>query len=487
MVQAKLSEGKFEESKCLSEAGLYSSRQVYSTEYEIKFYGYLLISLSMLRATDNKPQDDWQTNIDNYQNMLSEKAVQNNLILSIAWEILGDVFELVHPEKLEAIEHSFAQAREYLIKFLLPKNNRSIPVSPTSPFLVQQTRILYKQAVRRKLILNFADSHQLVSEAFKIGKYVRHVLPRDLIVQLSLLQAENLYQTRFLQRPGSSTQEKLETTSMKTFSDIAKVMVDDGGDNYRVLRASFDGLLAIAIDNGIPSKDLTASLAEIGRIQAIVNKMDYSSIKKELLDEIVLFDQNDDVLRFIWNNLNRQKSDSDLKMSVLVLLEAKSLLTSKLAPLDRFPFNPFHQSLGIRIRRLQATLINKISNKDVMEKISFSKNELPPFLSKDRDSLISTKKTEQAYVQWVELPIMNVDAALEDHYSGSNLFWTMVIHFAESASIVKSNRKKKMDLKAKSLAQDADSQQEEKKITIHAAKISLSLIVISILSIKTYV
>ncbi|KAI9350243.1 hypothetical protein BDR26DRAFT_580687 [Obelidium mucronatum] len=437
--------GLFNLGENLIATAIKESNEFNSKTHELKLRGLFL--LSEIRCFKS---DSWYSKILDYQRILvkERKMLSRNFLLAECWNYVGDMISIITPDRHEAIAMAYDQADDFLLKFLEPKNGHHIPIASHSLYYALKVDVRYKRALQYKSMSNLFEAHKLINEAALLAKQMRQIISSSASIRITLTLAETIYRSN-----PTATDVKYSRADVKGFvSDVLLAELAMGGCDYMVLRTSFEGLLATAIEEGDEPKArrLSHYLSHIASLERLSSNQNYEKLSG--IDEVVVLDgfmmsefqQAPTFERTITKapDIDHQFPSTEntfLSTTLSAILNGRQDLISIRNTCTLFTTDPFHQILEIRIRRYNSCLIAQSStfaNNFCLSNALFDsilvENSNPNNLANAKVNAAYNPNSErllshQSCIQWLNLPvrvIIGEGEALNDR------LWTLVICFA---------------------------------------------------------
>ncbi|KAJ3120926.1 hypothetical protein HK100_012595 [Physocladia obscura] len=452
------SAGLFELAQDLAEIGINESIEFKSRIFELNFRGLLLLCKIMLKDTR-----DWDKNLAEYHILILEEGKKSTccFLLSKCWSQLGDAISIATPEKQEASALAYDQSEEFMIRYLRPKSGMNIPMTNHSKYFATIAILMYKRVLHYRAVSNEQEAYNLITETIKLAGQVSSVLPKSIVKNMILTLADTIYQNQQLGKTEKSPSYHRKEVK-KYYTDIIICEIASGGSDCLTLRSCFEGLLAVAIEEGDESvaRRLAHCLNSVSKLESSNKK--YQEILNTAMvsqDSMTHFDTPEFLLREL--ELSRSKltltefcHDDKSQLCFPISLNLFSLadffnLRRKISlsqnPREICTTDPFCIALGGRIRRYNYFLTNstagsKISANFCLSTIIFPALIVPGSIKPENFSTkfqhafapsqqVAKELVQQACIQWLKLPVRVMDGEGE---AINDRLWNLVICFAYS-------------------------------------------------------
>ncbi|KAJ3067711.1 hypothetical protein HDU98_009071 [Podochytrium sp. JEL0797] len=456
------SSGLFAQAKTLAEIGLEEAIEFKSRSYELKLRGLLLMSQTV--GSDSEHMNplllEFQKRIVQERTLLA-----GDFVLSECWRYVGDIVNLIMPDRKEVIAMAYDQAEEFFTKFLepAPLSGYRIPLTSHSPYYAAKASIMYQRALHYHSVSNFSESHKLIREVVLLAQQIRNAIPSHLCLRITLTFSDTMYRTLQSVQPGKSQAQRREDIR-RGFSDVLVAEIAAGGTDSTILRTAYEGLLAVAIEEGdeFASRRIGHCLSYVAQLATKSNGRkfgDIGGIDKQIASYA------DEKSGFMLGELYLREKGRSLMLSAFsstaelpdveqcskaytlqsVLAARQDILNSR-NHLEIYTTDPFHQTLEFKLRRYNHYLNNLPFSSDFSKKLCLTNIMFGTLaVSSGIDTSAAPAKSQlpftqanpkaqelvnQACMQWLNLPVRIIDGEGE---AINDRLWDLVICFALDA------------------------------------------------------
>ncbi|KAJ3296774.1 hypothetical protein HDU79_005776 [Rhizoclosmatium sp. JEL0117] len=339
-VEYLLAAGLLQQANIIAEIGIKESRDFKSKAFELKFGG-----LSLLSQVGVSKFDELYTALLNYQKMVAQeqRLHLDNYGFAECWDMIGDIVTLIAPDKHEVIAIAYDQAYDFISKFLEPKSGFKIPNASHSYYHARKARI-------------------------------------------TIALAEIMYRNH---QQGVILKSKAQYRSdiSRAFSDALVAEVAVGGTDYAVLKTSFEGLLAIAIEEGdeFSARRLSHCLSYVAKLEMKSASKKYDDISARPLSasgtsdfiasQWVLFKKG---ASLTLDQFFSMEDYTDLDQPSLThILNMRQGIIQMRNTLAIYTSDSLRQTAEIRLRRFNYYLMNVATAPTFKQKLCFSNIMFP--------------------------------------------------------------------------------------------------------------
>ncbi|KAJ3023381.1 UNVERIFIED_CONTAM: hypothetical protein HDU68_008632 [Siphonaria sp. JEL0065] len=443
--------------KVLAGIGISEALDFKSKTYELKLRGQLLMSEISLTKSD-----ELYSSILDFQRLIAQekKLLSRCFVLAECWNLVGDMISIITPDRHEPLAMAYDQADEFLAKFLQAKSGYPIPQSSHSPYYALKAIIKFKRTLHYRAISNMPEAHKLIIETVLLGYQTRQAIPPSLRIRMFLTLADAMYRNN---QHGITVKTHAQTREdvKRIFTDALVTEISAGGTDYSVLRTSFEGLLAIAIEEGdeFTARRLSHCLSHVAYLEnkSICQKYDdIPGIEKlafNLTSDSSSFMAAEVYSRAIAKSLTldvfcseSQFPDFEVSLqtcTVASILSARQELISSRNPFSICTTDTFHQILEIRLRNYNSYLASlhiatafaqslcmsnimfgSLAVHSSIDITTFPRTLQAPFNPNTKQM---KQLVQQACIQWLNLPVRVIEGEGE---AMNDRLWNLVVCFA---------------------------------------------------------